>query len=830
MTPPVLRVFVTVASLSSLLAGSAVAPKWAAGTATAHLVEAYGKLPLSFEANQGQTDRQVKFLSRGSGYTLYLTPIEAVLVLRPAPARGKRQGASGSDLVPATPSVLRMQLLGANPAAPMRGLDELPGTVNYFVGRDPTKWQTHVPTFAKVKQAQVYPGVDLVYYGNQRQVAFDFLVTPGADPTAIRLSFQGADELKVDEQGNLLLRVNGGEVRLATPHVYQEVQGKQQSVAARYIVEESQNREPRTANSAPVRVGFQVAAYDQSRPLVIDPTLVYSTYLGGSGFDEGFSIAVDAAGAAYVTGDTLSANFTAGCTAPCIVLDRTHKGQLDTFVTKLNPTGTALLYATYLGGSGVDQGFSIAVDAAGAAYVTGATQSANFPTACTAPCTVLDSSLNGLADGFVTKLNATGTALLYSTYLGGSGVDQGSSIAVDAAGAAYVTGIMQSADFTAGCTAPCVVLDATLGASTDAFVTKLNATGSALVYSTYLGGNDADVGRAIAVDATGAAYVAGTTLSGDFTAGCTAPCIVLDRTHNGQLDAFVTKLNPTGTALLYATYLGGSRFDQGLSIAVDAAGAAYVTGYTESADFTAGCMAPCTVLDRTLAGMVDAFVAKISHIGVPATLTVTPATATNLVNTQNCVSATVEDALGNPTPGITVRFSVTGSVTTSGPATTDTNGQATFCYTGPLFPGTDTITAYADPNTNTTQDDDEPSDGATKTWVLPPTTVTINQAATQADPTSTAPITFTAVFSESVSGFTGSDVTITGTAGGTKTVTVTGGPSTYSVAVSGLTSSGTVIATVPAGRATDAAGNGNTASTSTDNTVTFATETLVTPL
>jgi len=612
MTPPVLRLIVTVACVSSLLTGSAVAPTRAAGTVKAHLVEAYGKLPLSFEANRGQTDSRVKFLSRGSGYTLFLTQREAVLAMRPAPARGTRPGASGGE--DATPSVLRMHLLGANPAAPLSGLDTLPGTVNYFVGHDPAKWQTHVPTFAKVKQSQVYPGVDLVYYGNQRQVEFDFLVTPGTDPTAIRLSFQGADELKVDEQGNLLLRVNGGEVRLATPHVYQEVQGKQQRVAARYIVEESQNREPRTANSAPVRVGFQVAAYDQSRPLVIDPTLVYSTYLGGSGFDEGFSIAVDAAGAAYVTGDTLSA---------------------------------------------------------------------------------------------------------------------------------------------------------------------------------------------------------------DFTAGCTAPCIVLDRTHNGQLDAFVTKLDPTGTALLYATYLGGSGFDQGLSIAVDAAGAAYVTGNTDSANFTAGCMAPCTALDRTLAGMVDAFVAKISHIGVPATLTVTPATATALVNTQHCVSATVEDALGNPTPAITVQFSVTGSVTTSGTATTDTNGQATFCYTGPLFPGTDTITAYADPNTNNTQDADEPSDGATQAWVLPPTTVTINQAAGQADPTSTAPITFTAVFSESVSGFTGSDVVIGGTAGGTKTVDVTGGPSTYTVAVSGLTTGGTVIATIPAGGATDAAGNGNTASTSTDNTVTF---------
>src|SRR2546430_2074640 len=391
-------------------------------------------------------------------------------------------------------------------------------------------------------------------------------------------------------------------------------------------------------------------------------------------------------------------------------------------------------------------------------------QSADFTAGCTAPCTVLDSSLNGLVDGFVTKLDATGDALVYSTYLGGSGVDQGSSIAVDAGGAAYVTGFRQSADFTAGCTAPCTVLDSSLNGLADGFVTKLNATGDALVYSTYLGGSGVDQGSSIAVDAAGAAYVTGIMQSADFTAGCTAPCTVLDSSLNGLADGFVTKLNATGDALVYSTYLGGSGVDQGSSIAVEAAGAAYVTGTMHSADFTAGCTAPCRALDRTLAGMVDAFVAKISHIGIPATLTVTPATATALVNTQHCVSATVEDALGNPPPAITVQFSVTGAVTTSGPETTDANGQATFCYTGPLFPGTDTITAYADTNTNNTQDADEPSDGATQAWVLPPTTVTINQAAGQADPTSTAPITFTAVFSEPVSGFTGSDVVIGGSA------------------------------------------------------------------
>jgi hypothetical protein len=356
----------------------------------------------------------------------------------------------------------------------------------------------------------------------------------------------------------------------------------------------------------------------------LDPSgsaLVYSTYLGASGVDFGTGIAVDAAGAAYVTGETSSADFTASCTAPCTVLDATLGGFFDAFVTKLNATGTALVYSTYLGGSSFDSGTGIAVDAVGAAYVTGATRSADFTAGCTAPCTVLDATLGGLQDAFVTKLNATGTALVYSTYLGGSGSENSSEqfagvqvpggIAVDAAGAAYVTGDTRSADFTAGCTAPCMVLDGTLGGPQDAFVTKLNPTGTALVYSTYLGGSGIDSGWGIAVDAAGAAYVTGFTSSADFTAGCTAPCTVLDGSLGGSIDAFVTKLNATGTALVYSTYLGGSSSDIGFGIAVDGAGAAYVVGWTFSADFTTGCTSPCTVLDATLGAGQDAFVAKI---------------------------------------------------------------------------------------------------------------------------------------------------------------------------------------------------------------------------
>ncbi len=579
-------------------------------TVRPQLVSSFGKLPLSFEANQGQTDRQVQFLSRGRGYTLFLTPTESVMVLQQREAKEQTRDQTSPDPLaigepaPITQSVVRMKFEGANPEPAISGKEPLPGIVNYFVGKDPAKWRTHIPTFQKVEYNNVYSGIDLVYYGNQRQLEFDFIVAPGADPKVIRLKIEGTNRLEIDPHGDLLLHVRSGYIQLQRPRVHQEKGGVRQELPGHYVLNEANE------------VSFQVASYDVTRPLVIDPTLVYSTYLGGSSFDEGNGIAVDAAGAAYVTGSTQSADFTASCTAPCLVVDSTRGGFQDAFVTKLNATGTALLYSTYLGGSASEAGIDIAVDAAGAAYVTGSTNSADFTASCTAPCLVLDSTLNGFFDAFVTKLNATGTALLYSTYLGGGGFDDGRGIAVDAVGAAYVTGRTQSFSFTASCTAPCTVLDSTLASgSGDAFVTKLNATGTALLYSTYLGGNGFEEGRRITVDAAGVAYVSGTTESTNFTASCTAPCTVLDSTLGGLEDAFVTKLNATGTALRYSTYLGGSSGELGSfgGIAVDAAGAAYVTGFTTSADFTASCTAPCTVLDSTLGGEGDAFVTKIGE-------------------------------------------------------------------------------------------------------------------------------------------------------------------------------------------------------------------------
>src|SRR2546422_1798207 len=270
--------------------------------AKAQVQESYGKLPLYFEANRGQTDRQVKFLNRGRGYSLFLTPTEAILALSPRPTEGEGQGEG---------AILRMSFVGADPKARVEGQEKLPGIVNYFIGKDPKKWRTNIPTYAKVRHKDVYPGVDLVYYGNQRQLEYDFVVAPGGDPNRIKLAFQGAEDVRIDSQGDLILQVNGGEVRLLKPNVYQEIKGKKHTIDGRYILQTIQHDSRLTNNvGLGVQVGFQVAAYDANRPLVIDPAvLFYSTYLGGSGSDQAFGIAVDLAGNAYVTGFTHSTNF-----------------------------------------------------------------------------------------------------------------------------------------------------------------------------------------------------------------------------------------------------------------------------------------------------------------------------------------------------------------------------------------------------------------------------------------------------------------------------------------------------------------------------------------
>src|SRR5438876_6180112 len=333
-------------ALASCAPASATHPSTESPQATKpQVLAAYGKLPLSFEANQGQTEPQVKFLSRGSGYTLFLTSTEAVLMLTKTDAHAKHRIPGEARLVEpekGAGTVLRMKLLGANPAPAVARVGELPGNSNYLVGNDPKKWRANVPTYAKIEYRDVYPGVNLVYYGNQRQLEHDFVVSPGADPKAITLAFEGMDGVAIDALGDLVLRADGGEVHLRKPVVYQDQNGQRAVIPARYVLK------------AERQVAFEVAAYDATKPLIIDPVLAYSTYLGGTGGDQGFGIAVDVAGNAYVTGSTGSIDFptTAGAFGG---------GGVDAFVTKLNPTGTALVYSTYLGGNSFDSGNAITV-------------------------------------------------------------------------------------------------------------------------------------------------------------------------------------------------------------------------------------------------------------------------------------------------------------------------------------------------------------------------------------------------------------------------------------------------------------------------------------
>ena len=464
--------------LSALPAGTSTTP---ADPATqARLTAEYGQLPLTFEANQGQTDPRVNFLTQGAGYMAFLTPNSAVMELQ--------QGTSGN--------VVTMKLLAANRGSHAVGLDKQAGVSNYFVGNDHSKWHTNIANYADVAYNGVYRGINLVYHGDQQQLEYDFVVQPGASPGAIRLVFGGVTGKSLDARGDLVLHTSGGDMVEHAPVAYQIVNGVEHAVASRFVI------------GPGGQVGFQVGHYDHGKALVIDPvlSLSYSTYLGGKANDIGHAITVDSSGNAYITGYTDSSNFpTSG------PVQRSSAGGDDVFVTKLNPTGTALVYSTYLGGTNADIGNAIAVDSAGNAYVTGWTASANFPT--TSP---LQAHLKGSEDAFSLKLNPAGTALVYSTFLGGSGLDQGYGIAVDGSGNAYVSGTTASTDFP---TTP-GAYQTTDPAITVAFVAKVNATGSSLGYATYLGGSANGDGRGIAVDGSGNAYVTGDTRSTNFaTAG-----------------------------------------------------------------------------------------------------------------------------------------------------------------------------------------------------------------------------------------------------------------------------------------------------------------------
>ncbi|MBX3080221.1 MAG: SBBP repeat-containing protein [Anaerolineae bacterium] len=551
----------------------------------------FGKLPLSFVPNVGQTDQTVRFQVNSLGGTLFFKPQEVVLSL-PQPndaakfaehkmALRPEEMVSDRSKLPENqpPLMVKMQLIGANGEAEIVGADPLAGIVNYFIGNDPSQWHTNIPTYAGITYRDVYPGTSLHYDGYQGHLKGTYTVAPNADPSMIRWRYEGNTDLSIDPlTGDLLITLpNGRVLREVAPTAWQEKLGKREAVHVSYALDEH------TAY-------FVVSDYADTLPLIIDPSFQYSTYFGGGGEDDGFDIAVDAMNSAYITGETQSANF------PVLnALQGTYSGGYDVVIMKLTPSGNELVYSTYLGGSQHDGGNGITVDNVGGAYITGYTQSTNFPI-----FNALQGTLNGQANAFVTKLSPSGASLVYSTYLGGENQDAGSAIAVDSAGSAYIAGLTRSSNF------PTLnAFQALYKGGGDAFVAKLSTNGATLVYSTYLGGDKPDYGNDLALDSSGNTYIVGATESANF------PVFnALQGIYAGDNDVFVTKLNASGTGLIYSTFLGGLSVDWGYAIAVDSAGSAYVTGDTSSPDFPV-----FNALQSTKGGLADAFVAKLNANG-----------------------------------------------------------------------------------------------------------------------------------------------------------------------------------------------------------------------
>jgi hypothetical protein len=697
----------------------------------------------------------VRFIARGGDHTVFLTSTEAVFALRDRPPAG------GTG-----PAVVRMKLAGANPSPAVTATNALPGKVNYIPGTGPHPRLMDIPTYGKVRYAGVYPGIDLVFYDSQGRLEYDFVVAPNADPNVIALHFDGARAVHVDDDdGTLVLQTPVGDIRHSAPVVYQESDGERDRIAGRWVI------------TGPQKVGVRVSAYDQARPLIIDPLISYSSYLGGRGDDRGWDIALDTAGNIFVAGSTTSPSFpgapqrdatsdvafvtklNAGgqllystfiletsergatgvavdavgnayvtgqtslwrATAPNDVfvakldafgrivrpfgyfftfggdqiewgnriavdgngnayvagvtdggsfpttpgaLRRVPAGEKDAFVAKVNTAGTGLVYSTLLGGGGDDSANDIALDVSNNVYVTGSTESIDFPVTATA----YQRAHRGCdttwftrcsKSAFVTKLDPWGSALAYSTYLNGSGVDQetyAEGIAIDGAGNAYVTGATTADSFpvTAGVVQPNAGYPLCYyEACTDAFVSKLDASGSALVYSTYLMGETQDYGNGIAVDGVGNAYVAGSTSSRYF------PVVDAFQPKAGSFeDAFVVKLNASATRYVYSSYLGGARPANGdfagasgaTAIAVDPLGRAHVTGATHASNFptSAGAVQRASGgCDDAYFGCSDAFVAWIAATGPGAT----QPTTVSMTSTRAAAGAYVSASWsGTPAP------------------------------------------------------------------------------------------------------------------------------------------------------------------------------------
>jgi len=549
------------------------------------ILSKYRIASLFFIENRGQFPEEVLFQIHANGATLYLCKDKVVTILT------KIEKKNASNISFREPSrylgdvkVKRAKIVahfeGANDNVKVSGEGLLQHYSNYFIGNDPRKWYTHVPHYREVIYYDIYPGIDLRYCIMNNSLKYDFIVHPGADPSVIRIRYEGMENLKITSDGDIEITTSLGTIYEKAPLIYQKLNNEIINLHGRYILLESDV------------FGFQVEKnYDLSSDLIIDPELVYSTYLGGMLGDNGFGdIAVDSKGCVYVTGETTSSDF------PTVnAYDGSFNGFLDCFITKLSPSGNSLIYSTYLGGMGCDGGYAIAIDDNGYAYITGYTSSDDFPTvnAC-------NDIYNGYTDCFIAKLSPYGDSLIYSTYLGGTNYDEGRSIAIDSSSCAYVVVWTNSTDLpTAN------AYDDDFNGCWDCFIAKLSPSGSSFIYSTYMGGKEWDEGFDIAVDNNCCAYVTGWTASPDF------PVV---NAYDGNLncdDCFIVKFPPSGDSLIYSTYLGGSDSEIGFAVAVDDNGCAYVTGATDSRDFP-------TVNaydDGYNGGDGDGFIVKLSSSG-----------------------------------------------------------------------------------------------------------------------------------------------------------------------------------------------------------------------
>lgn len=558
----------------------------------------FGKIPLQFIPNQGQMSGRVAYYVQGRDKNIYFSAegLTFVLTERKGEKSNKQsRQVEGSAYESSRRWVVKLDFVDSNPDVKPVGLEESGSVISYFKGK-PEEWKVGLHACSKIIYRELWPGIDLLYSGTFNRMKYEFIVHPGADPSLIKLAYRGAEQVALTAEGRLEVKTPEGGFSDDNPAAYQEASGKRKAIPVAYVLTPASGTESLTHI-----YGFEVGKYDRSRTLVLDPAvLVYCGYIGGLSWDEGWGIAVDGSGNAYVTGFTGSAESTFPVTVgPDVTNDSTYS---NVFVAKVNSSGTALVYCGYIGGSAGGYGSGIAVDGSGNAYVVGRA-GANMPVVI-GP----DLTFHGTGDAFVAKVNSSGTALVYCGYIGGSKNDVGEGIAVDGSGNAYVTGATQSTE----ATFPVAVgPDLTHnGGGYDAFVARVNSAGTALDYCGYIGGSGHESGVGIAVDGSGNAFITGFTNSAESTfPGTVGP----DLTYNGgEYDAFVAKVNSSGTALDYCGYIGGSGLDDGEGIAVDSSGNAYVTGTTQSTESSF----PVTVgPDLLHNGSDDAFVVKVNGSG-----------------------------------------------------------------------------------------------------------------------------------------------------------------------------------------------------------------------